>query len=108
MITTTTAPYTLYVKKNLLLKGSNFPLKFARSPSQTFSKDHMYVLWGSVVQRCGDAFLIICPQDSSIGPSEKCEKGRHFKYVKTNEINFLFKLNINQSHDKLSLVSQMS
>ena len=43
--------------------------------------------------------LTVCPQDSSIGPSAgKCEKGRHFKYVKRDEINSLFKLNINQPH----------
>jgi len=57
----------------------------------------------------GANFLIICPQDSSIGPStEKCEKGRHFKYVKTNEINFLFKLNIKQSHDKFGVPNELT
>ena len=54
------------------------------------------------MQRLGDArgqLLDCMPQDSSRGPSAvKCEKGRHFKYVKTDEINFLFKLNINQPH----------
>jgi len=58
----------------------------------------------SGVQRFGDArgqlrLLDSMTQDSGITPiTEKYTKGGRLKYVKTDEINALFELNINQPH----------